>query len=43
MRLKILVLVLLLLAAGGCGKKGALYLPEPSPQSPPSTPTVPNR
>lgn len=42
MHLKILVLALLLLTASGCGKKGALYLPEPSPQTP-SGPTAPTR
>lgn len=30
-----------LLACGGCGQKGALYLPDPAPQAMPQTPAVP--
>jgi predicted small lipoprotein YifL len=31
----------LLLGAGGCGQKGALYLPDPAPQSVPTTTAQP--
>ena len=30
-----------LLACGGCGQKGALYLPDPAPQAVPQTPAGP--
>ena len=31
----------LLLAAGGCGQKGALYLPDPKPQAASTAPATP--
>ena len=36
-----IALALLALACAGCGQKGALYLPDRSPQAVPATPATP--